>query len=165
MKYIADINGTEYVIEINSDTQVVINGKPHDINFQALSQHTSYSLLMDGKSYETNIYQDNGNWEVCLRGRRFNIRVEDERERRLRMAAGYTSVPKGKFSLQSPMPGLVIDIPVNVGDEVKAGQVLLILESMKMQNELTAPRDGKIARIQAKVNDNVERKQTLLILD
>ena len=63
------------------------------------------------------------------------------------------------------MPGLVIDIQVNVGDEVKEGQVLLILESMKMQNELKAPRDGKIARIQAKVNENVERKQTLLILD
>jgi len=54
---------------------------------------------------------------------------------------------------------------VEVGDEVKEGQVLLILESMKMQNELTAPRDGKITGIQAKVNDNVERKQLLLILD
>ena len=63
------------------------------------------------------------------------------------------------------MPGLVIDIQVKVGDEVKEGQVLLILESMKMQNELKAPRDGKIARIQAKVNDNVERKEALLILE
>ena len=54
---------------------------------------------------------------------------------------------------------------MKVGDEVKEGQVLLILESMKMQNELTAPRDGKIARIQAKVNDNVERKEALLILE
>ena len=165
IKYIAEIKGVEYVIEIISESQVMINNKPHDIDFQALRQDTSYSLLMDGKSYETNIYQDNGDWEVCLRGRRFQVRVEDERERLLRMAAGRTSVQKGKFSLLSPMPGLVIDIPVQVGDEVIEGQVLLILESMKMQNELTAPRDGKITTIQAKVNDNVERKQTLLILD
>ena len=81
------------------------------------------------------------------------------------MAAGYTSIQKGKFTLQAPMPGLVIEIPVKIGEEVKEGQVLLILESMKMQNELTAPRDGKIARIQAKINDNVERKETLLILE
>jgi len=165
MKYIAEINGTEYEIEINSETQVVINGKPHEIDFRALRQSLSYSLLVDGKSYETNIYLDNGDWEVCLRGRCFQVRVEDERERRLRMAAGYTSIQKGKFTLRAPMPGLVIDIPVNVGEEVKEGQVLLILESMKMQNELTAPRDGKITRIQAKINDNVERKEILLILD
>lgn len=165
IKYIADIQGTEYTIEIISENQVLINDIPHEIDFQALRQHTSYSLLVDGKSYETNIYQDNGDWEVCLRGRRFHIGVEDERERLLRIAAGQPSRQKGKISLRAPMPGLVIDIPVNEGDEVKAGQVLLILESMKMQNELTAPRDGKIARIQAKVNDNVERKETLLILD
>ncbi len=91
--------------------------------------------------------------------------VEDERERRLRMAAGETSIQKEKYTLQSPMPGLVIDILVKIGDEVKEGQVLLILESMKMQNELKAPRDGKISWIQAEVNDNVERKETLLILE
>ena len=165
IKYIAEINGTEYVVEINSETQVLINGKPHEIDFQALRQSLTYSLLVDGKSYETNIYQDNGDWDVYLRGRSFNVRVEDERERRLRMAAGQTSTQKGKFTLTAPMPGLVIDIPVNVGDEVEEGQVLLILESMKMQNELTAPRDGKISRIQSEVNDNVERKEVLLILD
>ncbi len=165
IKYIAEIEGTEYVIEIISESQVMINEKPHKIDFQALRQHTSFSLLMDGKSYETNIYQDNGDWEICLRGRRFHIQVEDERERSLRKAAGKTSVQKGKISLQAPMPGLVIDIPVSVGDEVKDGQVLLILESMKMQNELTAPRDGKVSRIHVNVNDNVDRKQTLLILD
>ena len=165
MKYIAEISGTEYVIEIESETQVVINGKPHEIDFQALRQSLSYSLLVDGKSYETTIYQDNGDWEVYLRGRSFNVQVEDERERRLRMAAGQTSIQKEKFTLKAPMPGLVIDIPVNLGDEVEEGQVLLILESMKMQNELTAPRKGKITRIQAEVNDNVERRQTLLILE
>ena len=165
IKYIAEIDGTEYIIEIISESQVIINGTAHEIDFQALRQHTSYSLLVDGKSYETNIYNDNGDWEVCLRGRRFHIRVEDERERRLRMAAGQTTRQKGKFTLQAPMPGLVIDIPVNVGDEVEEGQVLLILESMKMQNELSAPRAGKITRIPANVNDNVERKQTLLILE
>jgi len=165
MKYIAEISGTEYVIEIESETQVVINGQPHEIDFQALRQSLSYSLLVDGKSYETTIYQDNGDWEVYLRGRSFNVQVEDERERRLRMAAGQTSIQKGKFTLKAPMPGLVIDIPVNLGDEVEEGQVLLILESMKMQNELTAPRKGKITRIQAEINDNVERRQTLLILE
>ena len=63
------------------------------------------------------------------------------------------------------MPGLVIDIPVKVGDQVEKGDVLVILESMKMQNELTASRAGKITRIQTNVNDHVERKENLLVLE
>ena len=153
--YFAEIEGKEYLIEILSESIVVINGTSHEIDYQTLKQHASCSLLFDGRSFEPNTYQENGGWEILLQGRRFKVIVEDERERRLRKAAGQISTQKGKFTLQAPMPGLVIDIPVKVGDEVKEGQVLLILESMKMQNELTAPRDGKIARIQAEVNDNV----------
>jgi len=163
--YFAEINGKEYKIEIISDSKVIIDGISHEIDYKTLKEHASCSLLFDGRSFEPNIYQENGGWEILLQGKRFNAFVEDERERRLRMATGHTSAEKGKFTLLAPMPGLVIDIQVEVGDEVKEGQVLLILESMKMQNELTAPRDGKITRIQAKVNDNVERKEALLILD
>lgn len=163
--YFAEVEGKEYQIEILSETRVVINGISHEIDYQTLKQHSSCSLLVDGKSFEPSTFQENGGWEILLQGRRFNVIVEDERERRLRLAGGQTSQQEGRFVLQSPMPGLVIDIPVEVGDQVEEGDVLVILESMKMQNELTAPRDGKISRIQAKVNDNVERKETLLILD
>ena len=163
--YFAEINGKEYRIEILSESRVVINGTAHEIDYKTLKQHASCSLLFDGRSFEPNTYQENGGWEILLQGRRFNVVVEDERERRLRMAAGQTSTQKGKYTLLAPMPGLVIDIQVKVGDEVKEGQVLLILESMKMQNELKAPRDGKIAQIQAKDGDNVERKETLLVLE
>ena len=165
MKYIATIGDTEYEIEILSETKVLINEVPHEINFKPLRQYLSFSLLVDGRSYEANIYQDNSEWEVMLRGRQFTVDVEDERERRLRLAAGHVSVHKGKFVLKAPMPGMVIDIPVSEGDQVSKGDVLVILESMKMQNELTAPRDGTVARIQAKVNGNVERRESLLVLD
>jgi biotin carboxyl carrier protein len=60
------------------------------------------------------------------------------------------------------MPGLVIDIPVQDGQEVAKGNVLMILESMKMQNELKAPQSGKISRIKVAIGDYVERRQTLL---
>jgi acetyl/propionyl-CoA carboxylase alpha subunit len=165
MKYIATIAEKEYEIEILSETRVLIDDVPHEIDFKRLRQYLSFSLLVDGKSYETNIYQDNNDWEVLLRGRQFTVDVEDERDRRLRLAAGHISVHKGKLVLRAPMPGLVIDIPVAEGDQVTKGDVLVILESMKMQNELTAPRDGKVTRIQAKVNDNVERKESLLVLE
>jgi biotin carboxyl carrier protein len=164
-KYFAEIAGVEYQIEILSDKRVVINGEPYEFNFQGLRQHLSYSLLLEGKSFEINIYQENGVWEVLLRGNQYSVQVEDERERRLRMAAGQASKQEGKIILQAPMPGLVIEIPVKEGQEVDEGDVLVILESMKMQNELTAPQAGRITRIQAKVNAHVDRKQVLLVLE
>jgi biotin carboxyl carrier protein len=165
MIYIARIGEQEYEIEILSETRVLINGVPHEVDFKPLRQQLSFSLLADGKSYEANIYQDNGEWEVLLRGRQFSVEVEDERERRLRLASGQETIPKGKYLLKAPMPGLVIAIPVAEGDQVSKGDVLVVLESMKMQNELTAPRDGTVTRIHAQVNDNVERKENLLVLE
>jgi biotin carboxyl carrier protein len=60
------------------------------------------------------------------------------------------------------MPGLVVAVLIEEGQEVKKGQVMLILESMKMQNELKAPRDGTMGRVRVKAGESVEQKQTLL---
>ena len=68
----------------------------------------------------------------------------------------------GEFHLKAPMPGMVVAIPVEEGQEIQQGQVLLILESMKMQNELKAPRAGTIGRIRVKPGESVEQRQTLL---
>ena len=163
--YYATIQGVEYVIEISSETNVTINGTPRTIDYQPLKQGSSCSLLVDGKLFEPMVYDENGGWEIIIKGNRFNVQVEDERERLLRLASGGTSLQQGRFILTSPMPGLVIDIPVKEGDQVSEGDVLVVLESMKMQNELTAPKDGTITQIQASVNDNVERKESLLTLE
>ena len=64
--------------------------------------------------------------------------------------------------MRAPMPGLVIAILVNEGQSVEKGDVLVILESMKMQNELKSPRPGMIARMRVRAGDSVEQKQTLL---
>jgi biotin carboxyl carrier protein len=163
--YFAEIGGIEYQIEILSETKVIINGTPHEIDYQPLKLGSSCSLLIDGRSFEPNTFQENGDWEILLEGRRFRVKVEDEREKQLRLASGQTALQKGKYILYSPMPGLVIDILVKEGDQVKEGDVLVILESMKMQNELRAPRAGIITRVQAALNDNVERKEALLTLE
>jgi len=66
------------------------------------------------------------------------------------------------FHLKAPMPGMVISIPVQEGQVIQKGDVLVVLESMKMQNELRSPRDGKVIRVRVKVGDRVEQKETML---
>jgi len=162
MKYITTVGEREYVIEIVNRNLILVDGIPYEVNFTSISGQPVYSLLIDGKSYEGYLYADDDDWEVLLQGMLYNVQVEDERERRLRQALGDGPVQHGEFHLKAPMPGLVVTVPVEDGQEVERGDVLVILESMKMQNELKAPRDGVISRIRVKVGDSVERKQTLL---
>jgi biotin carboxyl carrier protein len=162
MKYIAAINGQEYLVDILDQEHVSIDGTEYKIDFKGVSGQPVYSLLLNGQSYEAQVYDSEEEWQVLLGGRLYSVLVEDERERRLRTTLGARASDTGEFQLRSPMPGLVIALPVKEGQLVRKGDVLLILESMKMQNELKAPRDGTIARIRVKVGDSVEQKQVLL---
>ena len=162
MKYITTIDETEYTIEIIDDRHVIVDGVEYEVDFESVSGQPVYSLLVDGDSHEAYIYPDEGEWDVLLQGILYPAIVEDEREKRLRSSFGSGPAVTGEYFLKAPMPGLVISIPVEDGQEILQGDVLVILESMKMQNELKSPRDGKISRIRVAVGDNVERKQTLL---
>ncbi len=162
MKYITTIGDREYSIEIVNRNLVIVDGVSYEVDFASISGQPVYSLIVDNKSYEGYMYPDDDDWEVLLQGIMYSVNVEDERERRLRQALGDGPSLVGEFHLKAPMPGLVVTVPVSDGQEVAKGEVLLILELMKMQNELKSPRDGKISRMRVKVGDSVERKQTLL---
>jgi len=162
MKYITTVDSKEYLVEIVDEKHISINGKIVEVDFESVSGQPVYSLIVDGKSHESYVAPGEDNWQVLLRGRLYPVSVEDERERRLRAAAGSGVAETGEFLLKAPMPGLVVTINVEEGQEIQKGQVLLILESMKMQNELKAPRDGKVNRIKVKPGESVEQRQTLL---
>jgi len=162
MKYITTVEDKQYTVEIIDDKHISVNGKVYNIDFENVSGQPVYSLIVDGRSHEAYVRESDDEWQVLLRGRLYPARVEDEREKRLRAAAGGGVAETGEFNLKAPMPGLVVAVPVSEGQDVKKGDVLLILESMKMQNELKAPRDGKVSRIKVKVGESVEQKQALL---
>jgi biotin carboxyl carrier protein len=162
MKYITTVEDKQYLVEIIDEKHVSVDGKIYNVDFESVSGQPVFSLIVDGKSHEAYVQEGDENWQVLMRGRLYPVKVEDEREKRLRAAGGAGVAETGEFHLKAPMPGLVVSIPVTEGQEVKKGQVLLILESMKMQNELKAPRDGKISRIRVKPGESVEQKQALL---
>jgi biotin carboxyl carrier protein len=162
MKYITKINDQEFLVEILDEKHIRINDKVLEVDFQSIGGQPVYSLIIDGKSYEAYVSPDEDEWQILLRGRLYQARVEDEREKRLRAAAGGGESESSEFLLKAPMPGLVVAIPIEEGQQVKKGQVILILESMKMQNELKSPRDGIVNRLKVKAGETVEQKQTLL---
>ncbi len=162
MKYVTTIGEREFLVEIVDETCVIIDGVTYHVDFDTAGSQPVYSMLVDGRSYEAYVYPAEEGLQVLLHGTLYPAKVEDEREKRLRASAGSRVADRGEYYLKAPMPGLVVAIPVKEGQQVERGDVLLLLESMKMQNELKAPRAGKVTRVRVKPGDSVEQRQTLL---
>ncbi len=164
MKYIATVNGKTYTLEINREDRILCEGIERAVDFRLIDQQHVYSLLLDNASYEALIQEREGEYWVFLRGYLFAVQVEDERERRLREASGGRPGPAGEVTVKAPMPGLIVAVPVQEGQPVRKGEKLVLLESMKMQNEIRAPRDGVVKTIRVRPGQSVEQNQILVVL-
>jgi biotin carboxyl carrier protein len=162
MKYVTSIDGHEYLVDIIDEHHVSVDGVVYDVDFMPVGDQPVYSLVVNGESVEAHVYPNEDVWQVLFHGTLFTVCVEDEREKRLRAALAGRVAEHEDFHLKAPMPGMVVFIPVQEGQQVKRGDVLVILESMKMQNELRSPRDGRISRLRVKAGDRVEQKDTML---
>ncbi len=162
MKYVTSIDGHEYTVDIIDEHHVSVDGVTYAVDFMQVGDQPVYSLVVDGTSVEAHVYPNEDLWQVLFHGTLFTACVEDEREKRLRASMAGRVAEHEEFHLKAPMPGMVVSIPVQDGALVKRGDVLVILESMKMQNELRSPRDGKVARLRVKAGDRVEQKDTML---
>ena len=165
MKYIASVSGEQYEVEILDKNRISVNGEEFEVDFRSPGGQPVFSLLVGGRSFEAYVSPNDEAWQVLLYGDLYDVTVEDERERRLRATSGSQVAGSGVFQLKAPMPGLVVDIPVSEGQEIQKGEVLVILESMKMQNEQRSPKDGVVTGIVAKNGDNVEQKQLILSVE
>ena len=117
-----------------------------------------YSVLVDGASHEVRVNAG----EVTVGQQHFDYQIDDPRQWK-RSADGAGG--QGRAAILAPMPGKVVRVLVAVGDEVEAGQGIIVVEAMKMQNEMKAPRAGRVAAIQAKENDSVVAGATLAVIE
>ena len=119
----------------------------------------TWSVLIDGRSYALMIL---GPGEVSVNGRVFHVDVFDPRELRGRRGGADGSGPQ---ALTAPMPGRVIRVLVEPGQEVAAGQGLIVVEAMKMQNEMKAPRAGRVASVKAEAGATVSGGDILMVIE
>ncbi|MGA2504847.1 MAG: biotin/lipoyl-containing protein [Anaerolineales bacterium] len=164
MKYIAEVDGLEFPIEILDEHHICFGGETIEVDLAAVSGQLLYSLIVNGESFEGYVYPDERSWQVLLLGRSYSIFIEDEREKRLRTTEAGIVSPGREYTLKAPMPGLAVAVPIDEGQRVEKGQILVILESMKMQNELRAPFEGNVARLKIKAGEGVQQKQALLTI-
>lgn len=163
MKYFVTISETVYEIEIGNDNSVRVNGDAVAVDQQQIAPNVN-SLLINNRSFAT-VTVPSGEpktWDVLLAGEQHEALVQDELSYRVAQAQEAAQANMGEVTLKSPMPGLIINVPVEIGDVVTKGQTLVILESMKMENELKSPRDGVVLRVETMGGASVEKGQALV---
>lgn len=131
-------------------------------------ERTEYHVLDNNQSYQAVILQSNFNkktYTVQVNGNAYDVKIADELDILISELGLEVSANKKENDLKAPMPGLVVSIDVEVGQEVTEGDGILVLEAMKMENTLTAPRNGVIKSISVKAGDKVEKNTVLIEME
>lgn len=184
MPYISTVNGQTYRVdarENNKQQDIIIDGTTYKIDWLSLAPLATdirsqagtggrYSLIIAGKSYEVFARliplaaEDSGLvYEIILGEQRFEVQVEDEREKTL-AGSVKSAHDSGEARIRAPMPGLVIGVPIEPGSTVTRGQTVIVLEAMKMENDLAAPRSGIIKEIKVKRGQTVNQGDILVTI-
>ncbi len=121
-----------------------------------------YSVLLDSSSFEARIERGQDGWIVNIRGRRFVIEINDPRRMR---RGGAAQQREGRAQVVVPMPGRVVRILAAEGDAVEVGQGIIVVEAMKMQNELKSPRSGRIASLHVREGQAVAAGEILAVIE
>lgn len=141
-----------------------IDGKVMVADASLIDGPTAMSLIVDNRCYEVMIMRSGRSFTVSTGGDEFEIEIFDELERRSRNASAKLS-DGGTEEVRAPMPGVVVAVEVARGETVGAGTPVVIVEAMKMQNEISTVGGGKVKDILVKAGDLVESRQTLLVID
>lgn len=159
MKYVTIIADRSYEIEIDNDGAILVNGELRDVDFLNLGG-SLYSIITENKSLEAVIDDDEDKIAVMMGGQLFETQVLDERAMLLLQRRGGLKVTSGEVN--APMPGLIVIVTVAVGQTVAQGDTVVILESMKMQNELKSPIEGVVTAIHVGASQAVDKGDILV---
>lgn len=162
MKYQSQVENTTYAVEIDAEGQILLDGEKVNAGLLQVGPLGLYSLLIDHESLELVVEETQQGYRVTFGSHTYDVRVADERQMKLAGMRGDLDAAGGEILVKAPIPGLVVRVLVRTGDEVKAGQPIVILEAMKMENELRAMREGIIGDIRVKAGERVEQGTVML---
>ncbi len=168
MKFVATMDGAQHTVECQRDEHdadlfhMTLDGKTFEVGARRMPSQIVH-ILMDHKSFDVDLERIakksdtlDGRIHVRVRGRVLRFEMLDERRIKMKEAQGFRFDVGGVVNIDSPMPGKVIKILKKDGDDVKEGEGIIVIEAMKMENELRSPKAGKVREIKVKEGDAVE---------
>ena len=158
MKYTAILNGKERELEINQTGdhrfKVIVDGEAHEVDAR-YNDSDWISILVDNRSYDISFSFDKDKVELNFWNQYFDIEVLDERKLRMRRTRSEIDL-SGPEVIKTSMPGKVVKVLVEEGEKVKAGTGIIIIEAMKMENEIQCRNAGVIKEIHTKAGEAIE---------
>jgi len=167
MKYFVAWAGKTRLVEVVTDkagTRVFVDGVPHRAEIEPVEGTGLYSLLLDDRSTSFAARFEDGVAVLQLHDRELRVPVEDERTREAHRATAGAKKASGEGVVKAVMPGVVKDVRVVAGTVVALHQPLLVLEAMKMENEIRAGRAGTVKTVHVTAGQAVEKGATLVTI-
>ena len=166
MKLWVTLEGREAEVTFRTEGEHVVleaDGRRIEADFVRLPDGEVYSLLIDGRSHVVRVSPTEEGLEVELRGVVIPVEVKHPLEKMLQATGGARARSRGE-TVTAPMPGVVVALRVKAGDTVHAGQAVVVVEAMKMQNELAVAHDGVVSEVLVAERAAVSAGQPLLRL-
>lgn len=162
MNYIVSVAGEEIEVEVDGD-RVTVGKKTHVATFTTMAGTPVRLLLVDDQPSTLAVDSvQTGRWGLAYQGERWEVEVIDERTRYIRSLTGGSTGQRSGGTLKAPMPGLVLRVQVAPGQKVTAGTGVIVLEAMKMENELKAAGAGVVRSVRVSAGEAVEKGQVLI---
>ncbi|HOO08740.1 MAG TPA: acetyl-CoA carboxylase biotin carboxyl carrier protein subunit [Cyclobacteriaceae bacterium] len=159
----ATVNQSSYEV-VPSEEGWKVDGKPVAWDLVKITD-TYFHIIHEKKGYRAEVVKADyatKTFIIKINGRKYPVAVKDKFELLLEKMGMNAGASSKVISIKAPMPGLIIDLKVKAGDEVKAGDPLLVLEAMKMENILKSPGDGKVKKVKIEKGNSVEKGQVLI---
>jgi pyruvate carboxylase subunit B len=164
MKYHVAVRGRTYVIDVEGGS-VTVDGEKLELHWAAIPGTPLIHLLLGKESWTVACQPlDVRRWALGAAGERLEVEVQDDRARQIEALTGQGRKVAVGGVIKAPMPGLVVRVEVSVGQQVQPGAGLVVVEAMKMENELRAQTRGVVEHIHVKAGDRVEKGTPLVTL-
>lgn len=163
-KITSTIDADQFDWQFSDDGSILLNGKIVDAEVKIISPN-SLSILLNGQSYFATIDKRGSAYNVSLNGQSFEVLTESSGKKAANLMLGKSNRTQPGTEVRSPMPGMVVRCEVKEGDSVKTDTGLVILEAMKMENEIRATREGVVKKLLVRDKQVVEKGELLLIIE
>jgi len=168
LKFFVETGGRRWEIEFPAAgevKQVKVDGRPVEVDFRRISGGTDTSIIINNRSFTQEVVRSSRGCRVQLQGFDLDVSVTDERSEAIRRMVGVSHDRSADFQeLRAPMPGLVVKLGAVEGDKINLGQGVVVVEAMKMENEIPSPISGIVDKVTVQPGQAVEKGELLMVI-